>query len=447
MKKILLAGLMGFLLITGSFADELTLTVDHAVELAQQNNLSLQTSAIELRTKERTKDTAWNAFIPSIDAGAGLAYGGTLFSSPDASTFNPDPTKKRWNVNANFNMVLPINAALGTGIKQTVIDYEAGLLSYEDARKQLSRDVRQAYYGLIATAADLELKRANIEIAEKRYEQARENYNNGLISELEKLQAQVTAENNKPALNIQLTQYRNSIMNFKLLLGIPSSTEILLDGDLENITFYQFDARELFEKYSARRLDVLQINKQIESLENTRTLQSQYNRTPTLSLTSGWQTNVTDGFEGSSWKKGTWADTGSVGVQLSIPLDDFIPSSKTDVTLKELSDGIETLKINRQLIFDSAEISITNLVMNLQNSINTLETYALNVDLARKSFELTTEAYNLGTRELLDVETAQQELLTAEQNVLLEKFNYITNLLNLEYALNAENLSEILEEK
>jgi outer membrane protein TolC len=447
MKKALTLTAIIMLITTAGFAETLTLTADSAEALALENNLSLQSDAIDLNIKERAKDTAWNAFIPSIDGSAGLNNQGSLFSDPTPSMMNPDPTARTWIVSGGLSATLPINIALGTGIQQTKIDYEGGVLTYDDSRKKLNRDVRKYYYLLVATATDLELKLQNIEIAEKRYEQARENYNNGLISELEMLQAQVTAENSKPVYNNQLTSYKNDLMNFKLLLGIPSTIKLEFEEGLENIVFYEMSAMELFETYSANRLDVLQINKTIESLENTRKLQAQYNRTPTLALSGSWGTNVAEGFNGDSWKKEVWTDYGNIGLNLSIPLDDFIPSSSTSVLLDDFDDQITQLELRRQLIFDSAEIEISNLVMTLQNSINTLETYALNVELAEKSFQLTTEAYNLGTRELLDVQDAQTQLLSAAQNVLYERINYINRLLDLEYAINAEDISDVLEEK
>jgi outer membrane protein TolC len=42
----------------------------------------------------------------------------------------------------------------------------------------------------------------------------------------------------------------------------------------------------------------------------------------------------------------------------------------------------------------------------------------------------------VGTRELLDVESAQNDYLAATQQLLVAKYEYIAGLLDLEYALN-----------
>ena len=445
MQKMILIPLL-FSLLTALYADTLSLSADAAVALALENNLTIQGSALDLNQSERSKDAAWNAFLPDMSATAGVSNSGTLFADPEPTLMNPDPTDRSWTVNGGLSATLRLNPAVGTGIKKLRLDYEAGILSYDDARKQMKRDVLKVYYNLIATKADLALLQQNIDLAVKRYEQAQENYSNGLISELEMLQARVTAENNKPAYNSRNTGYRNQLMNFKLLLGLPGDAELELTEDL-NIEYYDLDAEKLIEAYSARRLDVLQINKQIESLENTRRLTAQDKHYPWLTLSAEWGTIVADGFEGDNWKKENWSDDLTLSAMLTFPIDDFIPSSSTDVTLRNLDDQISQLQLQREQILDAAEIEITNLVMNLQDSLATIMTYALNEDLARKSFELTTEAYNLGTRELLDVEEAQTELQSASKNVLDEKFNYTTNLLDLEYALNSDDIAELLEEQ
>ena len=74
------------------------LTVDRAVELAMQNNIQLASTAIDVRIKKRSKDYAWNVFIPGVQATGTLArsnnasnpYAGILkminpmYTEPDA---------------------------------------------------------------------------------------------------------------------------------------------------------------------------------------------------------------------------------------------------------------------------------------------------------------------------------------------------------------------------
>ena len=88
-------------------------------------------------------------------------------------------------------------------------------------------------------------------------------------------------------------------------------------------------------------------------------------------------------------------------------------------------------------------MEITNLVNKLNTSRKTIEANTSSVGLAQRNYELTEEAYNVGTRELLDVESRQQDYLQAVQQLLLAKYEYIAGLLDLEYALNTP-MSEYL---
>ena len=55
------------------FADEV-LTVDDAVRIALDNNLSLKRSSLDVQTRKRTADNSWNSLLPSISAGGMISH-------------------------------------------------------------------------------------------------------------------------------------------------------------------------------------------------------------------------------------------------------------------------------------------------------------------------------------------------------------------------------------
>jgi outer membrane protein TolC len=82
--------------------------------------------------------------------------------------------------------------------------------------------------------------------------------------------------------------------------------------------------------------------------------------------------------------------------------------------------------------------------MKLNKSMEQLETLILNISLADEAYRMSLEAYDAGSKELLEVKDSERDLNTAKLEVLKEKYNYTTGLLDLEYALNA-TLEEIKE--
>lgn len=68
-------------------------------------------------------------------------------------------------------------------------------------------------------------------------------------------------------------------------------------------------------------------------------------------------------------------------------------------------------------------------------SQKTLEARRMNVELAKKSYAMTEEAYRRGTKDLLTLQTAIDKLRSAELQLRSEQFTLLSNVLDLENAL------------
>ena len=62
----------------------------------------------------------------------------------------------------------------------------------------------------------------------------------------------------------------------------------------------------------------------------------------------------------------------------------------------------------------------------------------LSVSIAQKAYRLTEQAYRAGSVEYLDLKDAENSLLQAQIGVRTEKYNYLSTLLDLETAVNAQ---------
>ena len=419
-------------------AETLTLTINDTVEMARARNLKLQQSGITLRTLERAKNTAWNAFLPSMTASAGLTgkHGVFPFDDPPPSALT-DPGNLA--VTAGLDLSLPLNIGVVAGVNNQITKYQAGLLDYEAAAKKLERDVRITFYNLIAVREDIAIQEANIDLARRRYEQALGNFRSGLIPEFQVLSAEVTLSGLQPAYNKVAARYESLLLGLKTLIGAERGDKVVLVGELPT-ELYTLDAEELINRYAAGRLDIRKLDKQIQAQEYARRGIGMRANTPTLDL--GYRY----GLRGSSAEKSRksqsidpwsdWTDSATLSVTLNWKFDGLIPGSKTNVQLKNLQDGIDSLKLTREIAWIGAGTEITNLVSSLLTSRLTIEANTSRAELARKNFELIEDAYSVGTRELLDVEKAQNDFLAARQELLLAKYQYAAGLLKLEYALN-----------
>ena len=80
-------------------------------------------------------------------------------------------------------------------------------------------------------------------------------------------------------------------------------------------------------------------------------------------------------------------------------------------------------------------MEIRTLTDKLKQSRTVIEAGKSSSDLAQRSYDMTREAYRNGTAELLSLRDAEAQLIQARLSLASEKYNYLSNLLDLEYAL------------
>ncbi len=431
-KKLLLTLCLTAFGSVSLWAEPLTLTVEESVAAALEQNKALMITRLQTDSARLDFENRWNSLLPGISASTGLSRSDDLFFTGAG---------KSTRLSAGLSLSLPLNSALAHSMEQTRIDYEGQLITMETAQKQLIRDVNNEFYYLLASKSNLDILTQNQELAEKRYQQTLENFNNGFSSELNVLQARVSAANYGPELSQARSSYENRERSFLILLGIDPETEVELTGDLVRPPI-ELDAADLVTGYIAGRQDIRSQQKTIESLENSRKTEKARNFTPSLSLSGGWNSSLNDPFTGSSWSDG-WTDTLSMGLTLSIPLDGYIPGSSQKTALDQRDNSIRQAQITLDSLHDGARTEILNLARTIETSLEQLELAEMNVNLARRSYEMTEESYNLGVMERLDVEDAQQSYLSAVQQQLTSRYQYLSALIDLKYALNMDSIDDL----
>lgn len=401
-------------------AQELVLDIETAVVTALEKNLDLHVQGLELAGRERVRQAAWNSFLPS--AGARVSTSRSLEPGPGV-----------WDLAFGLQAGLSLAVDSAYEIRGALLAYQSGLIDLETARRQLERDVRTAYYGLLLQRSKIELIERNITTSYQRYEFTSTSYERGRASELEMLNALVALENLKPKLDEENLTFATAMMRFKQDLGLDLATEITLTGTIE-AQEPALPAEDLVSRYVPGRLDIQGKVKEREILEN-RKKQSAYEEfAPELSLSYSYTPSLQDPW-GSSWA-GSWETRSSLGVTLSIPLDPWLLSSPSRMKMRDIEDAIavNALELAGQKL--EAEIEIRSLVLEMENSHRYVQVAEQNLALARKVYALTEQEYNAGLSDFLTLQEADDGLRAAQLALLTASYNSRIGLLRLEYALN-----------
>ena len=425
-------------------ANKMILTVEEAVNYAKENSRSLKSANIDLQIKKRAKNFSWNVLVPSVQATGTMSRSNEVTNTMDAimSAINPyyqpaeiEPSD-HWKAIGGLTASLNLSVALIDGIRASFANYEAGLITWEQTYKETELNIRKMFYALLLQQESLNLQKTTLANAKNRFEQAKINFRNGLIPELSLLQTEVTYENQKPAIVKQEQALKEQLDTFAFLLGIPQGTEIALSGEITP-DFVELNPQELYQKYMENNLEIALFKKNLEMMKINYSAQNLQIYTPAVSLSYGWQPVLSD--ITADWgDKDNWFDNGSFSVTLAWNLTNMLPFSSASLKVQDLKNNIEQMNLNLINLEENAKMKINNLVNVLNQSRAAIESSNRNISLAQKSYDMTSIAYRNGTTELLDVREAETQLNQAKLALASEKFNYLSGLLDLEFAINSK---------
>lgn len=429
MKRFIFAALLSasFLLYAQeSDSNVRKITVEDAVILAADNNISLKRQRINLDTLERKNNTSWNGIGPSASLSAGL-------SKPlDEIVTEPNEMVKMnrndYTYQVGASVSLSLTPSLYTSIRDAKLKYESGKTSYEEAVRQVELNVRKLFYSLLYTQENMNLQRRNMETARLRYENNRDKYNRGQLSELDLLQSQYSYESQRPSIESAEIAYQNSVASFKQTLGISQNEKIELSGSLyDMLPPDSFSISQTVDELPSIKKLKASIEQQKNSLLATRF--SAYG--PSVSASWSWGLGGNDKTE----ELKDHSENHSLSLSLRIPLDGYLPWSNGALNVANQKAALKDLELQLENERTSAELTLQNSIKNILQKQSQMEMLDRNVEIAQKSYDMTLTAYNHGSRDLLTLQNASDSLLKAKTDRESHIYNLICAVLDLENTL------------
>lgn len=387
------------------------ITVDDAVSLALENNISIKRNQITLETLELKNKYSWNSVSPSINVSAN-------YNQPLGNGKNDN-----YSLNASGSVSIRLSPSVYTSIQSAKLNYEMGKISYEQAVKSVELEVRNAFYQMLYAKENLSLLERNLETAKQRYNLNLKKYQKGQLSELDLLSAQYSYESLIPNIEASQITMENDMSTFKQLLGLNQTESIELSGSLDDF-LSSFDFTLSFDINEIPSMKNL--NYQIESAKNQllATRFSAYG--PSLSL----------GFSAGKDLKNTDSDfTFSLSAGVSVPLDGFLPWSSGAMSVENQKSSLEDLKLQLENQKTTLEIQIQNSTKKIMQAQSQLELLEKNVDLAQKKYDMTQTAYSHGSKDFLTLQDSANSLLNAKISLMSQKITLLNAVLSLENTL------------
>ncbi len=409
------------------------------IDYAMQNNITLQQARLQKRSATEDRKQSQAALLPSLSASTNQSVGyrpwlssgmttvtnGTVNTKVNKTyyngTYGVNASWTVWNGNQNRNQV-----------KLNKVSEEKADLSIAENANSIQEKIAQLYVQILYMNEAIRVNKESLETSKKNEERGKQILEVGKMSKTDL--AQLTAQRSADEYNI--VEAESNLANYKLQLKqlLEITSDEPFDIEIPTTTDEQALAAipslgSVYEKALTIRPEIQNSKLDLQSSDLQMKI-AKAGHLPTLSMTGGLGTS-TGSMSGSDW--GNQMKTNfdaSLGASLSIPILDN-RKTRTAINKAQIQREQALLDIQNQekQLYSTIEGYWLDANTNQQKFISSCST----VESEQASYDLLSEQFNLGLKNIVELMTGKDKLLSAQQNKLQSKYMTILNLQLLKF--------------
>lgn len=412
--------------------DSIRIDLNQALEIALSDNPTVKVAENEIQLKKYVKKETIAGLFPNLAANG--TYSHALQLQKMKLDFAPEPISmgQKNTVAGNFNLSLPIVAPqLWKTLQLNEQDVELSLEKARSSKIEMASQVKNAYYTLLLTQDAYRALLAGYKNAELNAKTVTDKFNQGLVSEYDKLVADVQLRNQKPQVVNGQNAVRLATMQLKVLMGVDVNEPIIFTGNLNDYESQMFaDLMELKSDTSlAENSSLRQLNLQEKQLKTAEKINKLgYAPTLAMSMNYGWQ-GMDKNLKFSDYY---WSSGSTLGLSLSIPI--FDGGAKYYKT-KQNKVSLINLDLQRDNVIRQLELSVTNSLNSIETAVEQVSSNKESVLQAEKAFMISQKRYNVGSGTLLEMNSSETALTQARLQYAQSIYDYLAARATLEATL------------
>ena len=418
-------------------------TLSECLDYAMEHNIQLkQTLNTYLSGVEDTKQ-ARAALFPSLSASTSQS----LANYPSSDVTDNNMYTGSYNLNASMSLFR--GGSLSTALKQQKVQNEMDLLSVEETANDIRIAIIQAYMQCLYAAESVTVSRSTAEASKVQRDRAEEMWKAGSISRVDFAQLESQWKSDEYQVVSAQALYDEYLLQLKQLLELDIMDEMNLAGPEvpeDRILSVLPPKSDIYLAALDAMPEVERGNLSVQAAE-LEIRQARAGFFPSISLSAGVGTSfMTATGAGTATGSTPGYRTGNqywnnfhenIGLTLSIPIYSN-RSNRTALNKARISaenTRLEKLSIEKDLLKE-VESAYLGALSNQSRYIAALQ----QEDYARQSYDLTYEQFSLGVKNTVELITAQNELASAQQEVLQSKYMTLLNLELLDIYQGIKNL-------
>ncbi len=415
--------------------DSVHINLNKAIEIALSESPTMRIADRDIQVKQVYKKEQIAALFPDVSLAAN--YNRTLLKqqmSMDMGGQTMNIKVGRDNTySAGVNLSLPIVApALWSNLKLSSMDIEMAMESARSSKLELINQVKQAYYTYLLAKQSYEVLQSSYAHLEESNKIVTNSFNQGLVSEFEKLRSDVALQNQRPQVSSAAKGVRLAGMRLKVLLGMDVNEPVIFDGQLSdyeqtvlNATVPTESELSLSSNTTLRQLDL-----GIDQLEQSKKI-IRGSAMPMLALAGAFQYSGM-GDDGTKFSNYPYS---YVALSLQVPIISWI---STSYKLKQSSLNIESMHDQRLDVERNLRLGVQSCLNDIQQAIEDIASDSETMRQAQKAYDIARKQYEVGMNTWLDLTTAELTLTTSQLTYCQSIYNYLTAKASLDATLGVE---------
>lgn len=408
-------------------------TLRQCLDYALENNIQLQQANNTLQSGIEDAKEAKAALFPSISASTSQNF--VNYPSSDAQTNNT------YSGNYGIDATLPLyqGGKLRTAVKQQELQNRIDELSVRETENDIRESIVTAYMQILYAKEAVNVAESTAEASKQQRDRAEEMWKAGSLSKVDFAQLESQYASDK----YQIVTAKSSLDNYKLqlkqLLELEITDEIDVadpqDGDDEILASLP-EKTYIYAKALESMPDIQKGELDVEAAELA-VRQAKSGFYPTAALSAGIGTGHISG--GGSLQDQLWNRFNeSAGLNINIPI---LSGRQNRTAVSKANISLQNSRLEQKSTEKEILKKVESAYLDALSSQSQYTSASEKEDYARESYELVSEQFRVGSKNTVELITAQSELFSASQEKLQAKYMALLSLKLLDiYQGNADNL-------
>lgn len=415
----------------------LTLTLEKALEIALSENPTIKVANEEIALKKTAYKETWQTLLPEVSISGNWQHtiqAAVMKLNDMEFKMGKDGTN---TVAGVATLSLPIFApTVYKAMSMTKTDIELAVEKARSSKQDLVNQVTKAYYQLMLAQDSRDVLEQSYAVAEENYNVVNAKFQQGRVSEFDKITAQVQMNSVKPNLISAGNAVTLSQLQLKVLMGITADVDLKIEDSLEkyenSVFANQLETNDegLLNNSTMRQLDL-----NLKMLQqNRKSLYTSFMPTLGAQLSYQYQSLYNNHWNVFDYN---WAGSSSLIFSLSIPLyraSNFTKLKTNTIQQRQLQQN--RINAERQL-----NMQMTSYRKNMAASSEQVSSNKENVLQAKKAVEIAGKRYEVGKGTVLELNSSQVQLTQAELTYNQSIYDYLVAKADLDLVMGRDYVS------